>query len=194
MAKLSIFGLEFKYSKKRTFAFSRFFFSLYILYFGYSLWKDSSNVNGDMKQFQQGCYKIFGDDNKTCSEGLYSLVSKLLALNFIISAFLCVPYKKKIHRHGGTLGFVGMLVYMIMVNPLLVQYHNSNNKLAVLLDSDSMENFLMNIAICGGFMLIMANGYNEDDEFTGRLIQSSDEGGDNPTRNGRGPSSRHVMN
>ena len=57
-----------------------------------------------------------------------------------------------------------------------------------------MENFLMHIAMCGGFLLIMANGYNEDDEeITGRLIQSSDEGGDNPPRNGRGPSSRQVM-
>lgn len=82
----------------------------------------------------------------------------------------------------------GMIIYMLLVNPLLVlsQYSNDKN-MAVLLNSQLMENFLMHIAICGGFMLIMANGYNED-EFTGNLIESSDDGA-NTRGNARGPSS-----
>ena len=48
----------------------------------------------------------------------------------------------------------------------------------------------MNIAVCGAFILIMANGINENDEFTERLTHNSNDRGNNPQNNGRGPSSR----
>jgi hypothetical protein len=190
MAKLTIFGKEYKYSKKKFFSWSRFFFSLYIIYFGCSLWCDSANVNGDMKWFKKGCGKIFGEGKNYCTDGVFSFASKLLAVNFIVSGILSIPFKKKIHRQGGLIGFVGIFIYMIFVNPILANYDQSI-PFAVLLNLDLMENFLMHMTVCGGFLLIMANGFNDEgEEIVVRLSQSSDEGGDNPPRNGRGPSSR----
>ena len=126
MAKLSIFGLEYKYSKKKTFTFSRIFFALYIMYFGLSLWKDSNNENGGMKMFKQGCEKTFGVEKWNCSDSVYSLVTKLLTLTFILSGFiLIISGDKKSHKFGSFIGFVGMTIYLIIFNPLLKQYQNS---------------------------------------------------------------------
>lgn len=63
------------------------------------------------------------------------MVSILLALNFIVSGVLSIPFKKKIHRHGGFFGFVGMIIYILIVNPLLAHYEKSK-PLAVLLNLD----------------------------------------------------------
>ena len=62
--------------------------------------------------------------------------------------------------------------------------------MAVLLNSNLMENFLMHISVCGGFMLIMANGIKQDDELSG-ILDESDEDGNNPQDNRKRISIKH---
>ena len=138
--------------------------------------------------FKQGCQKTFGVGKKTCSDGVYTNITKILALALFTSgSILCISDGKKSRWYGGLLGIFGMIGYLLIINPLLIQNQDSKaNQLAVLLNSDLMENFLMNIAVCGGFILVMANGINEIEEFNKRLTHNSNVRRNKPQNNGIG--------
>ena len=62
-----------------------------------------------------------------------------------MSGVLCIPDKKKVHRLGGFFGFVGMIIYALLVNnPFLVLYDTTIARdLAILFNWDMVENFLL---------------------------------------------------
>ena len=68
-----------------------------------------------------GCAAILGSNSKACSEGVFNVLEKLLALNFMASAIMCMFEQKKVHRHGGFFGMVGTFIYAIFINnPVLI--------------------------------------------------------------------------
>lgn len=68
-----------------------------------------------------------GEESKACSDGVYRLVEKVLSVNFMMSAVLCLPDNKKIQRHGGFFGTVGIILYALIVNNPFLTIYESNN-------------------------------------------------------------------
>ncbi len=176
MVKLSLCGHTLKLCNKKVFNISRILFSFCILYFGFTLMMGGPNVEGDVKMFKKACGKVFGSESKACSDKVFKLVEKVLSVNFITSAVLCLPADKKIQRYGSVSGIVGFILYALIVNnPFLTIIESSKaESLTSLINWDLFENFLLQMSICGVFLLIMANAYSKERN-TEDLIRYSDD-------------------
>ena len=103
-------------------------------------------------------------NDNLCSKEKFQVVEKVFAFSFIITAVLSLLNNKVLQKYGGFAGFLTILLYSIIINnPFLNSLNKSKNYSSEnFLNSEHFVQFTQLFAVCGVFLLIIANALTKD--------------------------------